>query len=43
MNGPHLPATHAWTTYVQQFHAEHPGITERILTRLPRSAWWRAT
>ncbi len=30
---PHLSQHHDWATYVQQFHAEHPGITERILTR----------
>lgn len=33
MKSPHPPATPAWTTYLQQFHAERPGITERILTR----------
>ena len=29
----HRTCRHHWSTYLQQFHAERPGITERILTR----------
>lgn len=29
----HPPQDPTWTTYLQRFHAERPGITERILSR----------